>query len=185
MESTQNPRKLIRSWWVYLLNGILFIVLGIWMLTMPSESLRTFSIIIGLIVGLSGLTEVILSIYYRKKHEEWVWNASGGALDLIIGALILFDPRVFLILITVAISLSLIVAAIILIRSAILSKRERHSSWSWKLGFGVVILLLAIVLMLQPEVLAITMMFWMGISFISLGILRILLAFQMHSILKR
>jgi uncharacterized membrane protein HdeD (DUF308 family) len=185
MEATQNPRKLIRSWWVYLLNGILFIVLGTWMLTMPSESFKTFSIIIGLIVGLGGLSEVILSFYYRKKHEEWVWNASGGVLDLVIGALILFDPKVFLILITVAISLSLIVAAIILIRSAILSKREGHSSWTWRLGFGVLLLLLAIVLILQPEVLAITMMFWMGISFISLGILRVLMAFQMHSILRK
>ena len=185
MDTTQTSRKLIRSWWVYLLNGILFIVLGTWMLTMPGESFRTFSIIIGLIVGLSGLAEVVFSPYYRKKHEEWLWNTTGGVLDLIIGSLILFDPRVFLIIVTVVISLSLLVAAIILIRSSILDNRNQNRNWTWKLAFGILILLLAIVIILQPDVLAITMMFWMGISFVSLGILRIFMAFQFHSLLRR
>jgi uncharacterized membrane protein HdeD (DUF308 family) len=185
MDTTQNAMKLVRSWWVYLLNGILFILLGIWMLTMPGESFKAFSIIIGLIVGLSGLTEVIASIYYRKRHEEWVWNTTGGLLDLVIGMLILFDPKVFLILVTLAISISLLVAAVVLIRSSILSNRAGRSSWTWKLAFGILILLLGIVLILHPQVLALTMMFWMGISFVSLGIVRIFMAFQMHSLLKK
>jgi uncharacterized membrane protein HdeD (DUF308 family) len=185
MNPAHNSRKLIRSWWAYLLNGTLFIILGIWMLTMPSESLKTFSIIIGIIVGLSGLAEVIFSIRYRKKHDEWVWNTSGGLLDLVIGILILFDPRVFLIIVTLVISLSLLVAAVILIRSAVLSNREGHRSWTWKLAFGILVFLLAVVLIFRPEVLAVTMMLWMGIAFISLGILRVFMAFQIHSFFKR
>lgn len=185
METTQKSRKLVRSWWVYLLNGILFILLGTWMLTTPAESFKTFSIIIGLIVALSGLSEVIASIYYRKKHEEWAWNTFGGLLDLLIGVLILFDPEVFLIIVTLIISLSLLFAAVVLIRSSITSNREGRSSWPWKLAFGILILLLGIVLILHPQVLAVTMMFWMGISFISLGIVRIFMAFQLHSMLKK
>jgi uncharacterized membrane protein HdeD (DUF308 family) len=185
MNPSHASRKLIRSWWAYLLNGILFIILGIWMVTMPSESFKTFSIIIGLIVGLSGLTEVILSVRYRKKHEEWVWNTTGGLLDLIIGILILFDPKVFLIIITLVISISLLVAAVVLVRGAVLSNREGHRSWTWKLAFGILVFLLAMVLIFRPEVLAVTMMLWMGIAFISLGILRVFMAFQIHSFFRK
>lgn len=185
METTENSRKLIRSWWVYLLNGILFILLGTWMLTTPGESFKTFSIIIGLIVSLSGLSEVVASIYYRRRHEEWIWNTSGGLLDLVIGVLILFDPKVFLIIVTLAISISLLFAAVVLIRSSITSSREGKRTWPWKLAFGILILLLGIVLILHPQVLAVTMMFWMGISFVSLGIVRIFMAFQLHSLLKK
>ena len=185
MNPTRNSRKLIRSWWAYLLNGILFIVLGIWMLTMPSESFKTFSIIIGIIVGVGGLAEVIFSVRYRKKHEEWIWNTTGGLLDLIIGVLILFDPKVFLVIITLVISISLLVAAVILVRSAVLSNRDGHRSWTWKLVFGILVFLLAMVLIFRPEVLAVTIMLWMGIAFVSLGVLRVFMAFQIQSFFRK
>jgi len=152
---------------------------------MPSESLKAFSIIIGLIVGLSGLAELIFSIRYRKQTREWVWNTSGALLDLIIGILILFEPRVFLVIVTLVISISLLVAAVILVRSAVLSNQEGHRSWTWKLAFGILLFLLAVVLIFRPEVLAVTMMLWMGIAFISLGILRVFMAFQIHSFFRK
>jgi uncharacterized membrane protein HdeD (DUF308 family) len=185
MNPTQTSRKLIRSWWAYLLNGLLFIVLGIWMITMPAESFKTFSIIIGLIVGISGLAEVIFSVRYRKKHVEWTWNTFGGLLDLIIGILILFDPKVFLIIITLVISISLLVAAVAVVRGAVLSNRDGHRSWTWKLAFGILVFLLAMVLIFRPEVLAMTIMLWMGIAFVSLGILRVFMAFQIQSFFKK
>jgi uncharacterized membrane protein HdeD (DUF308 family) len=185
MDTAQNSKKLIRSWWAYLLNGILFILLGTWMLTMPAESFKAYTKLIGIIVGAGGLAELIFSVYYRKKHEEWVWNATGGLMDLIIGALILFNPNVLLIIITLAISISLLFAAVVLIRSALKSNKEGHGGWTWKLVFGILIFLLAIVLLLRPEVLAVTMMIWMGLSFISLGVLRLFMAFQLHGIIKK
>jgi uncharacterized membrane protein HdeD (DUF308 family) len=173
MDTAQNSKKLIRSWWAYLLNGFLFILLGVWMLTMPAESFKAYTILIGIIVGAGGLAELIFSVYHRKKH------------DLIIGVLILFDPKVLLIIITLAISISLLFAAVILIRSAIKSNKEGRSGWTWKLVFGILIFLLAIILILRPEVLAVTMMIWMGLSFISLGILRFFMAFQLHGVIKK
>lgn len=185
MNATPTTKKLIRSWWAYLLNGLLFIVLGVWMISMPIESFNTFSILIGIIIGLSGLAEVFFSVRYRKIHEEWTWNILGGLLDLIIGILILFDPSVFLKIITLVISVSLLVAAVVLVRGAVLSNREGHRSWTWKLAFGILVFLLAMVLIFRPEVLAMTIMLWMGIAFISLGVLRVFLAFQIHSLVRK
>ncbi|MGW8315821.1 MAG: HdeD family acid-resistance protein [Bacteroidales bacterium] len=185
MDTTPTSKKLISSWWAYLLNGLLFIVLGIWMISMPIESFNTFSILIGIIIGVSGLAEVFFSVRYRKNHEEWTWNILGGLLDLIIGILILFDPSVFLKIITLVISISLLVAAVVLIRGSVLSNRQGHRSWTWKLAFGILVFLLAMVLIFRPEVLAMTIMLWMGIAFISLGVLRVFLAFQIHSLVRK
>lgn len=185
MDKTPTSSKLIRSWWVYLLNGLLFTVLGIWMISMPIESFNTFSILIGILVGVSGLAEVFFSVRFRKKHEEWMWNTFGGLLDLLIGILILFDPSVVLKIITLVISISLLVASVVLIRGSVLSNRAGHRSWTWKLAFGILVFLLAIVLIFRPEVLALTIMLWLGIAFVTLGILRIFLAFQIHSLVRR
>ncbi len=184
MTTIQESGKTIRSWWMYLLNGALLMVLGIWMLTMPRESFETLSLIIGLIVTITGVLETILSLYYRKVHKEWGWNISGGILDIIIGIFLMVNPNTILVLITLFISFWLILGGILVIRKAIDLRKHGRKNWIWMLLFGILILVLAVVLIWHPQLVGITMMFWLAISFISLGIFRVVMAFKLQTLLK-
>ncbi|MCK5134920.1 MAG: DUF308 domain-containing protein [Bacteroidales bacterium] len=184
MTIIQESRNTFRSWWMYLLNGILLIVLGIWMLTMPRESFETLSLIIGLIVSITGVLETILAFYYRKVHKEWGWNISGGILDIIIGVFLIVNPNIIMVLITLFISFWLILGGILVTRKAIDLRKQGRKNWIWILLFGILILLLAVVLIWHPQIVGITMMFWLAISFVSLGVFRVVLAFNLKSLLR-
>jgi uncharacterized membrane protein HdeD (DUF308 family) len=178
MATTENSIRSTLSLWLYLLKGVLLIVLGIWMLRMPQESLNAMFLLIGLIITLGGVLETVLALYYRKVMKEWGWNFSAGILDILIGILLMANPDAILLLITLFISFWLVLRGILAIWEAFELRKKEQGSWKRALLLGVLLLLLAIILIWHPQVVGITLVFWIAISFISLGIFRIILAFR-------
>ena len=185
MTTTEIAGSPKRLWWMTLLKGVLFIVLGIWMLKMPKESFETLAFMIGLIVVISGLLEVVLSYVLRKQQHEWGWNISGGILDIIVGIFLMIKPMTILVLITLFISFWLVLLSVLVIRRSIKLKQLAQRTWVWNLILGIAILILAVALIWHPQVVGLTMMFWLAISFISLGAFRIIIAFQANNISGR
>ena len=184
MTTIENSKKSTISWWMYLLKGILFIVLGIWMLKMPKESFNAMLLIIGVIIAIGGVLETFLALYYRKVLKEWGWNFSAGILDLLIGILLIANPDAILMLITLFISFWLVLRGVLAIWEAMELRKEDNKRWRWVLVVGILIMLLAIILILHPQVIGFTLIFWIAVSFISLGIFRIVLAFKLLSLPK-
>ena len=176
--TNQNSENARISWWMYLLNGALLIILGIWMLKMPGDSFNAMARIVGIIVLFSGLLELGLSIYFRKAIKEWGWNLVGGVVDLLIGAFLIANPKAILLILTLIISIFLIVRGILWIREAMLLRNQDNNKWKWILGMGIFLLIFAIILIWHPQIVGLTLMIWMAISFISLGIFRVSLAFK-------
>jgi uncharacterized membrane protein HdeD (DUF308 family) len=58
-------------------------------------------------------------------------------------------------------------------------RKESQKKWKWILLLGILLMLLAIILIWHPQVIGLTIIFWISISFISLGIFRIVLAFKL------
>jgi len=170
--------------WLTLLKGVVMVVLGIWMLKAPKESFEGLALLIGIIILAGGVAETFFSYYTRNRLGGWGWNLSGGILDIIIGILLIVNPMTILALITIFISFWLILFSILIIRRGVTLKRLGRDSWTWNLIFGVVLLLLAISLIWHPEVVGITLIFWLAFSFLTLGVFRIFLAFQARNLLK-
>jgi uncharacterized membrane protein HdeD (DUF308 family) len=184
MTTIENSKKSTISWWMYLLKGILLIVLGIWMLKMPRESFNAMLLIIGVIIVVGGVLETFLALYYRKDLKEWGWNFSAGILDILIGIFLIANPDTILVLITLFISFWLVLRGVLAIWEAMELRKEGQKKWRWVLLLGILIMLLAIVLIWHPQVIGLTIIFWIAISFISLGIFRIVLGFKLLSLSK-
>jgi len=182
MTTLETSKKTTISWWMYLIKGALIIVLGIWMLKMPRESFNAMLLIIGLIIALGGALETFLALYYRKVLKEWGWNFSAGILDILVGILLISNPDAILVLITLFISFWLVLRGVLAIWEAMELRREGRKNWKWILALGILVMLLAIVLIWHPQVIGLTLIFWIAISFISLGIFRIVLAFKLLSL---
>ena len=177
-----NPKKTTISWWMYLIKGALIVVLGIWMLKMPMESFNAMLLFIGLIIAIGGVLETFLAVYYRKALKEWGWNFSAGILDILVGVLLIANPDAILLLITLFISFWLVLRGVLTIWEAMELRKESQKKWKWILLLGILLMLLAIVLIWHPQVLGLTIIFWIAISFISLGVFRIVLAFKLLSL---
>jgi uncharacterized membrane protein HdeD (DUF308 family) len=184
MTKIENSKKTTLSWWMYLIKGVLIIVLGIWMLKMPRESFNAMLLVIGLIIAIGGVLEAFLALYYKKVLKEWGWNFSAGILDILVGILLIANPEAILVLITLFISFWLVLRGVLSIWEAMELRKEGRKNWKWVLLLGILIMLLAIVLIWHPQVIGLTIIFWIAISFISLGIFRIVLAFKLLSLPK-
>ena len=76
---------LYRSWWSYVLRGILALVFGILFLAYPGATLRTFIILIGVLLIIDGVINLIRSVVFVFRKEPWGWTLVWGLVGLLIG----------------------------------------------------------------------------------------------------
>jgi len=78
-----------RSWWSFLVWGIIAIAFGIILIAKPSATARTFFWLFGIYVLLYGLVAIIKGIVHLFKKEKWLWTFVWGILGFLIGGIVL------------------------------------------------------------------------------------------------
>ena len=78
----------IRHWWVFLLRGILFIAVGIYMLCSPATGYVTLGFMFGLIIFLAGVSE-LLHAYRDNTARNRGWHLLLGIFDIILGGVLM------------------------------------------------------------------------------------------------
>ncbi len=168
------------NWWITLIKGVLLVIFGIWLLKSPVENLTKLSVLFGVLIVIGGLLEIWLAFNNRQAHKRWEWTLTSGILDVILGAFLIANPSFILLLITILVSIWLLIRGIILVRNALVVKKAGNENYIYGLIFGIVLIVIAAIFAWHPEALGITIAFWMALSFISLGILRIILVFKFN-----
>jgi uncharacterized membrane protein HdeD (DUF308 family) len=87
---------ILKHWWSYLLKGIIAIAFGVVLIAYPSATLKTFIYIFAAFALVSGIVDVILAIVLATRKEKWGWPLVGGLLSILIGGIILRDPKIAL-----------------------------------------------------------------------------------------
>lgn len=75
-----------------LLSGILFIVLGIFLLSKPDIIPMIFTIALGVWITLSSINIIKLSLTVKNDYVPWYLLLLLGILDLIAGLIVIFNP---------------------------------------------------------------------------------------------
>lgn len=84
----------VKHWYLPFILGILFIVLGIYMFTVPTESYVALSAVFAISFLVSGILEIYFSIANNKELEGWGWYLAGGILDFIAGIILWTNPGI-------------------------------------------------------------------------------------------
>lgn len=166
-------------WWIPMLFGILFIATGIWIFSAPAESLATITKVIGIIIVVSGTTELFLTISKRNKIPGWGYQLVGGIIDLVIGLIIIVNPSILLRIITFFVAIWLIIGSVMIIMRAAEARQVKRPYWKWQLILGVGLLVLAIILLWHPMILGFTIALWTALAFIILGVFRIAMTIRL------
>ena len=172
-------KRRLPYWWVPLLFGVIFILIGIWILRSPAESFEKITKFIGVIILVSGTTQVLFSVTNRKGLPGWGFQLSGGIIDLAIGIILIVNPAILLKIITIFVSVWLIVNSVTIIMRAAESRQAKRAYWKWELILGIILLLLAILFIWHPLFLGFTIAIWTATAFMILGIFRIALTIRL------
>ncbi len=181
---TTAPKRMNNFWWLTLSIGVIYTIVGVLMIKNPLTSFYTLCIIAGIPLIISGIYEIYLTIANRKNKIDGLLIFS-GLIDLGLGLVLVSNPKIILIIVTLLISLLLIFQGIVLIRKAVQLKSANPRGWKWVLGIGIVLLLISSILIIRPNIAGKAISIWLGISFIVFGAYRIFLFFRVKTVVRK
>lgn len=176
----QNKNSIVQLWWIPLISGLFFILFGALIIKKPVNSFYATSMIIGIILIACGTAEIFFFTYYRKMLLDWDWHFSGGLVDVLLGVILILNPKIILIGITILISLWLLYKSFVAIRKAFELKGKNNKDWIWVLIVGIIVAGAGVFLIFRPEIIGAALAFWIAISFIAFGGLRVFFALKLR-----
>lgn len=175
---THSERK--NYWWIPLISGVLLVLFGVLLLQIPLESFATLTMLFGFIILVSGVYEIYFNIVNRKLIIDFQSLLWGGILNTILGLILILNPGIILVIISILIGFWLVLKGGELIRKAVELKKSGIKSWNRVMIVGILLLVIAILLIWHPQIIGITIALWTSLVFISLGIFRIFQAFRVR-----
>lgn len=78
-----------RGFWIHLLAGILYLVLGFLMVQRPLASAATFTLMIAAVLFIGGLFRIAIAV--TERYHGWVWGLLNGVISVVLGVMIWRD----------------------------------------------------------------------------------------------
>lgn len=175
----------IKYWWVGVLLGVLFLLLGIWVLQSPIESFVTFAIYFAITYIISGIGAIAFSVSNREALDGWGWQLAGGILELVMGIALLANPGVSMIVLAFFVGFWLLFRGFATISIAVELKKDGGKNWGWTLFSGILTMILAFMVLLNPLYAVSTLSIFIGLSLIMAGVAQIMIGFQVRKVSKR
>ena len=177
--------QVIKHWWIGVLLGILFVLLGFWVLRSPIESFVTFSIYFAITYIISGIGAIAFSLANRKALSGWGWQLAGGVLQLFLGFALLANPGVSMIVLAFFVGFWLLFQGISTISIAVELKRDEQKNWGWVLFSGILTSILAFMVLVNPLYAVSTLSIFVGLSMIMAGVAQIMIGMGMRKVSKK
>jgi uncharacterized membrane protein HdeD (DUF308 family) len=168
-----NIKEDIRHWWVFLLRGLLFIMLGVYMLSTPGTSYLALSLLFGAVVLIAGIIELLHVIANNQMRGKSLRIVS-GIIDVVIGSILVSDISLSMSMLPLILSVWFLIRGLSLFSFAAVT---RHPGWL--IAGGVLTVIIAILMIFNPVLGAMTIVAWTSAAFILVGIFNGLLAFRL------
>ena len=133
-------------WVLYLVEGIVLIVLGVFAVIIPPIATLATTLLFGWLFLLSGVMGLFTTFWMRHAPGFW-WSLISALLALAVGVLLLAAPAQGALSLTLVLIAFFVVEGVASIMFALGHKRELSGRWCWMLASGVVDLLLAVVIL--------------------------------------
>ncbi len=169
----------LRSKWQWFLAlGAVLILAGMAAVALPSVSTFATGVILGMILALVGIAKMIQSLQI-KEWSGFIWQELTGAVELVGGVLIYFNP------LKGALSITLLIALVFLVQGclqiALAVRVRQQDGWQWLTVSGVVALAASVALTLKlPYTSSYTPGTIVGISLLVAGLAYIAIALALR-----
>jgi uncharacterized membrane protein HdeD (DUF308 family) len=172
----------IKHWYLLLILGIIFIVIGIWALITPVETYLSLAILFSAAFFVTGILEIISSITFRNQLSEWGWPLAAGILNSIIGLILILKPGISIIALPLFVGFVVLYSSMMGIAWSIELKKFKISNLGWLLFLSILGVVFSFVLLWNPIFAGLTVAVLTGIALIITGTFHIYLSFVLKKI---
>jgi uncharacterized membrane protein HdeD (DUF308 family) len=175
-------REIARTYWLLiLLRGIVAILFGIMAIISVEFTLLFLVYLFGAYVLLDGILAIIVSLQERKSSSAWLVVFLIGIVGIVVGVLSFIHPGNVALLIFYLVAAWLIIAGLFGVISAIL--RASGTEWLSIIG-GVLSVIVGIIFFLHPTSSILSIVWLLGVFALVYGIIQIIRAIQLRSLLS-
>jgi uncharacterized membrane protein HdeD (DUF308 family) len=175
-------RNTVKNWYIPAIIGVLFILLGIYLFSVPVETYFALTIFFSLSFLFSGILEIVFSIQNKEELEGWGWYLSSGIFALLIGIVLIAKPEVALTTLPFFVGFSLLFRSFQGLGFAFELKNYGIIKWGNLAILSVLGIVFSFMLIANPIFTGISLVVLTALSFIIVGISAIALAFQLKKL---
>ncbi len=178
-------RSTVKNWWIPLVAGVLFIIIGIWCFVNPLMSYAALATFFSVAFLVSGIFESFFAISNRNEMVNWGWSLAFGLLSVFVGIILISNPMLSLEVLAFYVGFLVIFRSVSGIGYSIDLKNYGVKNWGFALFFALVGLVLGIVLLVNPILAGFTAVIWFGFSLIATGIFSIIIGYYLRVVKKK
>ena len=165
-----------RHWWVFLLRGLVWIGLGIYMISEPAGSFAALGFLFGLILFLTGVVE-LLRVTRERTQAGRSWHLMLGIIDVILGCVLMGHVTTSMAILRIILGLWFV------FRGFSLFSFARHTNHSWLIYAGaIMVAVFGLLVLFNPTFGDMTIILWTALAFIITGIFNIYLGYMVRSV---
>lgn len=169
----------VKHWYLPLIIGILFILLGAYIMTVPLETYVTLSIFFSVSFFVTGLLEVVFSLQNSRSLQGWGWYLVSSLLSLAIGIYLMTYPGISITILPFVIGFTLLFRSFQLLGIAFDLKSSKVLGWGNLAIASVLGIILSFLLIANPLFTMVSVVTLTALSFMMVGIAAIVLAFNL------
>ncbi|WP_238555475.1 HdeD family acid-resistance protein [Chryseobacterium sp. P1-3] len=174
----------VKHWYIPLIFGILFLIFGIYVFSVPLATYVTLSVFFSVSFLFSGITEIFFSLQNSKSLQGWGWFLVSGLLTTAIGIYLIAYPQISMTILPFVVGFTLLFRSFQLLGFAFDLKSMRVMSWGNAALASVGGIIFSLLLIFNPVFTGISLVTLTGVSFIFLGIASIFLALDLRKVKK-
>jgi uncharacterized membrane protein HdeD (DUF308 family) len=163
-------------WWVFLLQGLAGIILGLMLLTEPGATMVALTTLLGfywLIMGVLALVQVFVD-----RSTPWIWSLLSGIVGILAGLFVLRHPLIAALTVPTILVIILGVQGLVMGVIEIIGGFKGGGVGSFVLG--AVNVLVGLLLLGSPVAAALAVPFVFGVLLLIQGVASIVLAFRVR-----
>lgn len=172
----------VKHWYVPLIIGVVFILMGIYVFSIPIAVYITLSIFFSLSFLTSGIFEIFFAISNRKVLSGWGWYLVSGIIGLVFGIYLIIQPGLSMAILPFFVGFGLFFRSAYMLGIAFDMKSYGFINWgnvALMSGLGLVV---SFLLVANPIFTGISLVVLTSLSFIFTGVAAVMLSFDLKKL---
>lgn len=142
--------KVVRRWWLLLVLGLLILAAGIFVFCYPAESYVALSVLFGVLMLFSGVSELVVSLGSRNYFMMRGYSVVGAILDILLGVFLCCYPQVTLVVLPIVLGIWLLYHSFMIIGFGGDLSSFRLPGAGWTIFGGILMLILGLLMVIMP-----------------------------------
>lgn len=185
LQRLESSNKIIRFWWSITIVGLILIVIGILMMFNPTISYLFLSSIIGIVIFISGLSNLALATNSHHIITGKMWIFTSGIVEILFGFILIFSLSISATILPILLGIWILYKGINMIGISDDMNIMEIPGSGWTLLMGVMTIICAFIVLSQPLIFGTeAVIIWISISLVMLGLALISYSLQLKNMHK-